>query len=127
MTVPELSDPLVVTLPADPESVTLVRRVIGRWLNADPQAAGEGGMSDGDALPVVAPRGELDLMRAPELRKELMSAADNRDAGLVIDLSDATYLDSAVVNVLFEVVEGSRRGRSPLPSSCPRATSWSGS
>ena len=62
--------------------------------------SGEGG------IPVVALSGELDLTRAPSLRGELMAAADNRDAGLVIDLSDATYLDSAAVHVLFEAAEG---------------------
>jgi serine phosphatase RsbU (regulator of sigma subunit)/anti-sigma regulatory factor (Ser/Thr protein kinase) len=31
-TVPELSDPFTVTLPADADSITLLRRVIGRWL-----------------------------------------------------------------------------------------------
>lgn len=63
-------------------------------------------MSDEGRIPVVALSGELDLTRAPELRRQLMSAADNRDSGLVIDLSDAVYLDSAGVNVLFEMAEG---------------------
>jgi anti-sigma B factor antagonist len=63
-------------------------------------------MSDEGRIPVVALSGELDLTRAPELRRQLMSAADNRDPGLVIDLSDAVYLDSAGVNVLFEMAEG---------------------
>jgi anti-anti-sigma factor len=62
--------------------------------------SGEGG------IPVVALSGELDLARAPEVRLQLMTAADNRDTGLVVDLTDATYMDSAVVNVLFEVAEG---------------------
>ena len=30
---------------------------------------------------------------------------ENQDVGLVIDLSDATYVDSAGVNLLFEVAE----------------------
>lgn len=57
-------------------------------------------------IPVVLLDGELDTVRAPALRRELMEAADNRDAGLVIDLTQATYLDSAGVNVLFELAEG---------------------
>jgi anti-anti-sigma factor len=64
-------------------------------------------MTGGSAgIPVVSLSGELDASRAPALRRELMDAADNRDAGLVIDLSEATYLDSAAVNVLFELAEG---------------------
>jgi anti-sigma regulatory factor (Ser/Thr protein kinase)/putative methionine-R-sulfoxide reductase with GAF domain len=33
VTVPELSDPFKVSLPAEPDSITLVRRVFGRWLS----------------------------------------------------------------------------------------------
>jgi anti-anti-sigma factor len=57
-------------------------------------------------IPVVRLDGELDTVRAPELRRRLMSAATNRDAGLVVDLTEATYLDSAAVNVLFELADG---------------------
>jgi anti-sigma regulatory factor (Ser/Thr protein kinase) len=34
VTIPRLSDPLTVRLPAEADSITLVRRVIGRWLDA---------------------------------------------------------------------------------------------
>jgi len=57
-------------------------------------------------IPVVQLDGELDTVRAPELRRDLMGAATNRDAGLVVDLTEATYLDSAAVNVLFELADG---------------------
>jgi anti-sigma B factor antagonist len=60
-------------------------------------------------IPVVRLEGELDITRAPTLRRELMAAADNRDAGLVVDLGAATYLDSAAVNVLFELADGLAR------------------
>jgi len=33
VTVPALSDPFEMRLPADPDSITLVRRVVGRWLD----------------------------------------------------------------------------------------------
>jgi anti-sigma B factor antagonist len=59
-----------------------------------------------DGIPVVRLEGELDTVRAPEVRRELMSAATNRDSGLVVDLTDAVYLDSAAVNVLFELADG---------------------
>ena len=54
---------------------------------------------------VVACSGDVDLVRAPSLRTELMAAVDNRHAGLVLDLTGVTYIDSAGVNVLFEVAE----------------------
>jgi anti-anti-sigma factor len=55
---------------------------------------------------VVSLTGELEITRAPALRRELMAAVDNRDTGLVLDLKGATYMDSAAVNVLFEIAEG---------------------
>jgi anti-anti-sigma factor len=39
------------------------------------------------------------------LRKQLLSAVRNEDLGLVIDLSDARYIDSVGVSVLFELAE----------------------
>ena len=32
VTVPPLADPMILTMPADPDSITLIRRVVGRWL-----------------------------------------------------------------------------------------------
>ena len=58
---------------------------------------------------VVVCSGEVDLIRAPSLRTELMDAVDNRHAGLVIDLSGVSYMDSAGVNVLFEVADELRQ------------------
>jgi anti-anti-sigma factor len=62
-----------------------------------------------DEVAVVQCSGELDIVRAPTLRTELMAAVDNRHAGLVVDLSDVSYIDSAGVNVLFEVADGLRQ------------------
>lgn len=49
--------------------------------------------------------GEVDLVQAQALRERLMGAVRNEDLGLVIDLSDATYLDSVGVSLLFELAE----------------------
>jgi anti-anti-sigma factor len=54
---------------------------------------------------VVAVEGDLDIARAPVLRDELRRAVSNDDVGLVADLGSTTYLDSAGVNVLFEIAE----------------------
>jgi len=62
-----------------------------------------------DGIPVVGLSGELDIMQAPSLLQRLMGAADNRDIGLVVDLTEVTYIDSAGVNVLFEVAEALRQ------------------
>ena len=58
---------------------------------------------------VVQCSGDLDIIRAPSVRNELMAAVDNRHAGLVVDLTGVSYLDSAGVNVLFEVADELRQ------------------
>jgi anti-sigma B factor antagonist len=52
---------------------------------------------------VVELDGDIDLARAPALREELRRGVGNEDSGLVVDLSEVRYLDSAGVNALFEV------------------------
>jgi anti-anti-sigma factor len=54
---------------------------------------------------VVAVEGDVDISRAPVLREELRRSVDNHDLGLVVDLAETRYLDSAGVNVLFELAE----------------------
>jgi anti-anti-sigma factor len=49
--------------------------------------------------------GEVDISHVPVVRDRLYRALDNQDDGLLVDLSDATYIDSAVVNLLFELAD----------------------
>jgi anti-anti-sigma factor len=49
--------------------------------------------------------GELEVSSVGPVRERMLAAVENHDAGLVIDLSDASYVDSAGVNLLFEVAE----------------------
>lgn len=58
-----------------------------------------------DAVPVARLVGEFDITRAIAIRDALVSCLDNQDFGLVIDLQETTYLDSAGINALFEVAE----------------------
>ena len=48
---------------------------------------------------------EVEITQAPLLRGQLMQAVENRDLGLVIDLTATKYLDSSGVNMLFELGE----------------------
>lgn len=48
---------------------------------------------------------EVEITQAPLLRGQLVRAVENRDLGLVIDLSATEYLDSSGVNMLFELGE----------------------
>jgi anti-sigma B factor antagonist len=58
-----------------------------------------------DGVAVARLSGDMDISRAAAIRNELLRLLSNLDYGLVVDLREVTYLDSAGVNVLFEVAE----------------------
>jgi anti-anti-sigma factor len=58
-----------------------------------------------DSVGVVKLIGDVDIVAAAELRERLLGAVRNEDAGLVVDLTDATYIDSVGVSLLFELAE----------------------
>jgi anti-sigma B factor antagonist len=57
--------------------------------------------SHGDVLMVVV-RGEHDIYTAPALRDRLDEALGGDPAGVVVDLSAATFLDSSILGALLE-------------------------
>jgi anti-anti-sigma factor len=70
-------------------------------MNEDPQQD----MSYRDSVGVVALAGEVDIVQANSVRKRLLGAVRNEDLGLVVDLTDTTYIDSVGVSLLFELAE----------------------
>ncbi len=58
-----------------------------------------------DRIPVARLDGELDVLYSSDLREQLTAAVRNQDLGLVLDLSGVRYVDSAVINVMFELAE----------------------
>jgi anti-anti-sigma factor len=58
-----------------------------------------------DAVSIVTFDGELDVLQAHALRNRLLGAVRNEDRGLVLDLTDTTYVDSVGVSLLFELAE----------------------
>jgi len=68
------------------------------------EAAGAG-VEYHDEVGVVKVAGEVDIIQAHALRGRLLGAVRNQDLGLVIDLSEATYIDSVGVSLLFELAE----------------------
>jgi anti-anti-sigma factor len=58
-----------------------------------------------DSVGVVTLTGEVDIVAAHELRERLLGAVRNEDLGLVVDLTEATYIDSVGVSLLFELAE----------------------
>lgn len=55
-----------------------------------------------DGLPVVRVRGEIDLSNADAVLRSIEAAIDEHAPGLVVDLRELEFLDSAGVRLLFE-------------------------
>jgi anti-anti-sigma factor len=58
-----------------------------------------------DSVGIVTLSGEMDIVRAHDLREQLLHAVRNEDLGLVVDLTNTTYIDSVGVSLLFELAE----------------------
>lgn len=58
-----------------------------------------------DSVGVVRLTGEVDIVQAGQLRERLFGAVRNEDLGLVVDLTEASYIDSVGVSLLFELAE----------------------
>jgi anti-sigma B factor antagonist len=56
-------------------------------------------------IPVIAVHGQADLNTAPALREALTAAIDDGAPALVVDLSDATFVDSMTLGVLLGAVK----------------------
>jgi anti-sigma B factor antagonist len=67
---------------------------------------------------VVAARGELDLNAAPELRKLLCRLISLGMTELVLDLTDATFVDSTTLGVLTSRCEALRDNGGALVLVC---------
>ena len=64
-------------------------------------------------MPIVRARGELDAHGARNLQKAARDIMGQSDKRAIIDLRDCTYIDSAVLAILFSLVSwaGQRGGR----------------
>jgi anti-anti-sigma factor len=58
--------------------------------------------------------GEIDLSNAADLRRELSRMTPNDALGLVVDLRDVTYLDSAGIRLFYHLREDLKAGRQRL-------------
>jgi anti-sigma B factor antagonist len=58
-------------------------------------------IGDGGHVAIVTVFGQADLHTAPELRAAISEAIDGGAAALVIDLSEATFIDSMTLGVLL--------------------------
>jgi anti-sigma B factor antagonist len=59
----------------------------------------------GDGTFVVALSGEIDLYTAPELKAELLRLVAEEPRRIVVDMTDATFVDSTTLGVLLGAVK----------------------
>ena len=64
-----------------------------------------------DGVAVASLVDEFEISTANAVRSQLLDSISNRDHGLVIDLQNVSFMDSAGINTLFELAErlGSRQ------------------
>jgi anti-anti-sigma factor len=67
-----------------------------------------------DGVPAARLRGDLDAANARSVVAELETSLSNRAPGLILDLREAVYLDSAGMTVLFELRKRLRDRRQSL-------------
>ena len=79
-------------------------------------------VTDNGPMLVATVAGEVDMTNAAYVREELTSAVPNQAHALVIDLSEARYLDSAAIEVLFELSRRLVRRRQQLRLVVPRCS-----
>ena len=58
-----------------------------------------------ELIPIIAVHGQADLHPAPQLRAAITTALDGGATGLVIDLSEASFIDSMTLGVLLGAVK----------------------
>ena len=58
-----------------------------------------------DRLSVIAVHGQADLHTAPDLRAAISAAIDRGAVSIVVDLSEATFIDSMTLGVLLGAVK----------------------
>ena len=64
--------------------------------------------------PVARISGEIDASNAASFTAQLKDAVPNTAMGLVLDLSEISYLDSSGVHLIFDVAESLRRRQQVL-------------
>jgi anti-sigma B factor antagonist len=68
---------------------------------------------------VVALRGEIDALTAPKLGSRLFGLAEEGARGVVIDLSDVTFMDSTGIGVLMNALRHMNLRRCAMVLVCP--------
>jgi anti-sigma B factor antagonist len=67
-----------------------------------------------DGFVVARLSGEVDMSNAPYVREQLLASMPNEALALVVELSGCRYLDSAAIEVLFDLSRRLGRRRQEL-------------
>jgi anti-anti-sigma factor len=65
-------------------------------------------------IPIARPRGDIDAATADDLRERLAERMSNEVPGIVLDLSETRYVDSAGIDMLLRLSERLRQRRAEL-------------
>src|SRR3954452_17855517 len=76
----------------------------------------------GSDTPVARLVGEVDASNAPGFTSELKEAMPNTAIGLVLDLSETTYIDSSGIHLIFDLADALRRRQQTLQLVAPPET-----
>jgi anti-sigma B factor antagonist len=71
---------------------------------------------------IISPEGELDFASVGGFRAALVEAATQADAGVVVDLSDVSFIDSSGLGALVELHARLRRDNRQLAVVAPGGT-----
>ena len=72
----------------------------------------------GDGIFSVSVAGEVDLATAPELKEALGEVVSSGASGVLVDLSNATFIDSTTLGVLMGAVKRLRPAGGELVIAC---------
>jgi anti-sigma B factor antagonist len=78
----------------------------------------------GDDCSVIAVTGELDLSAASKFARTLSRAAVSPPEGLMVDLSNCSFIDSTGVSLLLNASRRQTRAREGLAIVCPNPTPY---
>jgi anti-anti-sigma factor len=82
------------------------------------------GFEEDEQVPLARISGQIDMSNAASLAAAILDAVDNRSAGLVLDVREVDYMDSAGVSLLADLQKrlgwrGQRFGVIAFPGSRP--------
>lgn len=79
-------------------------------------------ISESDGIAVAQLRGEIDVMNVPLVTAQLRDGARDSAVGLAVDLTDVRYLDSAGMQMLFQLAQELSVARKGMAVALPDAS-----